>query len=199
MSPANDVPAESAWSLATLDRSAHRITWGLAALGVISGARMLLALVDQPRLGFSAWAATLMGALYQVGAHGLAGVALGALLRLLGRWLSPRERAVEWESQPGVETAGAAAIAVPGAPPAPSPGPSGVAVDLLSEQALAQIRKSVRSGNWDEARSLLDSFARDYQGDPRISSLDQEIQAARNAARDEHMAQLDAARKVKRP
>ena len=43
------------------------------------------------------------------------------------------------------------------------------------------------------------AFARDYQGDPRISSLDQEIQAARNAARDEHMAQLDAARKVNDP
>ena len=65
--------------------------------------------------------------------------------------------------------------------------------------AVAQIRKLVRSGNWDEARSLLDSFARDYQGDPRISSLDQEFQAARNAARDEHMAQLDAARKVNDP
>ena len=86
-----------------------------------------------------------------------------------------------------------------GAPPAPAPGPSGVAVDLLSEQALAQIRKLVRSGNWDEARSLLDSFARDYQGDPRSSSLDQEFQAARNAARDERMAQLDAARKVNDP
>ena len=140
-----------------------------------------------------------MSALYQVGAHGLAGVALGALFRLLGQWTSTRETVSEREREHPVERGPVAATGEYGSLQTPPSSQGGVAFDLLREQAAAEIRKSVRSGNWEEARSRLADFATDHQGDPRISSLEQEIKTARDSARDEHMAQLEAAQKVNDP
>ena len=79
------------------------------------------------------------------------------------------------------------------------PAAAATSTDWLAEQSLAEIRRTIRAGKWDEAAALLDGFSPADLDDPRLSSLRQEIQSAREAARSQYLAQLDAARQVSDP
>jgi len=80
-------------------------------------------------------------------------------------------------------------------PPAAAP----TSTDWLPEQALAEIRRTIRAGKWDEAAALLVGFSPADLDDPRLTSLRQEIESAREAARLHYLAQLNAARQVSDP
>ena len=79
------------------------------------------------------------------------------------------------------------------------PAAAATSTDWLAEQSLAEIRRTIRAGKWDEAAALLDGFSPADLDDPRLSSLRQEIQSAREAARSQYLAQLNAARQVSDP
>jgi hypothetical protein len=185
--------------------AAGTIEWGLPSLGLLSGMRILLSLGQARGAGPAGWVEPFLDFLYVVGAHGMAGLGLGALLRVLGSWVSlqvgngqeqwqrlaPLVDRIEALSSRPVE----AWVGTGGTAPAPAL----TALDRLKEQSLAEIRRSLRAGDWEEAAALFDAFSRDYLNDPRVFSMHAELQAARDAALREHLDQLDAARKVNDP
>lgn len=169
-------------ALARTQRLALLLTWGLPVLGLIHALRRGLDEGDRP------WLA-LLDAAYLFGAYALVGIGLGTLVHILGSWLARRPLAGALSVEAGSVTH----------PPAPATTPALTALDLLKERTMADIRQAIRGAKWDEARELLDAFAIDHLDDPRLGALEQEFQAARNAARDDQMAQLEAARKVNDP
>lgn len=155
-----------------LERTSRLCVWGLPALGMLHAARALLLSPDGPGLA-------VLDALYWIGAYILAGQVLSGVFRILERRLA---------SQP---------LASP-ARSLPLPSPDGAA-GLDKERMLAEIRHAIRGGEWDEAGTLIEGFATDHADDPGLSALRQELQSARESARDNQMAQLEAARKVNDP
>jgi hypothetical protein len=164
--------------LALVDRVSRLLTWGLPLLGLIHAARRMLGGFDRPGLA-------MLDAVYLAGAYALAGVSLGTLAQALGKWLerAPLPRIAVQDQIPAAVSA-----ALPS-----------TALDLLKERLMADIRQAVRGEKWEEARALLDAFATDHIDDSHVAVLHQELQAARDAARNDHMAQLDAAQKVNDP
>lgn len=156
------------------DRIADFVTWGLPALGLIAGARVLAGVGDGP-----GWLGTTLDALYVAAAHGLAGIVLGGLIRASG------ERLIPIPTTPAVP-------ATEGKPPVAN------ATDPLAEHA-AELRRSIQSRDWGRSADILEDLSRDRPGDPRILSLSDELRDARDSALREHTAQLEAARKVNDP
>lgn len=174
ISGADDVGA----ALARIGRVSLILTWGLPFLGLLHAARQAFEEIDRPGLAA-------LDAIYLLGAYILAGIALGTLIHVLGLWLTHQP------SGAGTQVEGLSGTG----PPAPVL----TALDLLRERTIVDIRQAIRKAKWDEARALLDAFATDHVDDPHASVLDQELQTARDAARDDSLAQLDAARQVNDP
>jgi hypothetical protein len=167
-------------TIARIDRASRLITWGLPMLGLCHAARQVAEEIDRPGLA-------VLDAVYLAGAYVLAGFGLGALLNALGRWLALQPISVaRWAE--GFPEAAPSLVA-----------PAQTALDLLKERTTSEIRQAIREGQWEEARTLLDGLATDHQGDPYLTVLHQQLESARVAARDDLMAQLDAARKVNDP
>jgi hypothetical protein len=177
-------------ALARLEQVTRAVTWGLPALGLIHAARQALAEVDRPGLA-------LLDVVYLIGAYTLAGFLVGTLLRVQSRWLQGRQPA----SSVDREALSAASSSAPAQSPIPAhlPLAAGPRLDVPSEEALAEIRQNVHSGKWTEAAVLLDALADGHLEDPRFKALHEELRLARESARDEHLAKLDAARKVNDP
>ena len=197
---------EFASRLAMLDRVALLIGWGLPLLGLMGGTRMLLESTDHAASVPGGWLAGLLGAICMLGTSVLAGLGVSSVLRVLVQWLSLHRQPPKAESQSILGSLAeridqlSERLAEPRSPSAPLP-PAAMATstDWLREQSLAEIRRMIRAGKWDEAAALLDGFSPADLDDPRLSSLRQEIQAAREAARSQHLAQLNAARQVSDP
>jgi hypothetical protein len=181
---------EFARALARLDQVARLVAWGLPVLGLIHAARRVLAAIDRPGLA-------LFDAVYLIGAYTLAGLLVGSLIHAATRWLQVHRSpgGLEHRALVGAASAAQGPSSIPATPPVLD----GTRLDLLKEQTLVEIRRTVRSGKWVEASVLLDALADDHLEDPRVKSLHEELRSARESARDEHMAKLDAARKVNDP
>jgi hypothetical protein len=175
---ANSGADDAGPALARIDRVSLLLTWGLPALGLIHAVRRGLEPGDRP------WLA-LLDALYLLGAYTLFGVGLGTLVQTLRLWLARRPLA-------GALPVEALSVTHP-------PAPALTTLDLLKERTMADIRQAIRSAKWDDARELLDALATDHADDPHISALEHEFQSARDAALNDHLAQLEAARKVNDP
>ena len=161
-----------------LDRVPGLCAWGLLLLGLLHAARAALLERDHPGLA-------LLDAAYLLVGYALAGIVLGHLMRTLETW--PARQAV--------------ASAAPTEPfPATSPPAHSVAaVDPVRGRTLAEIRQAIRSAKWDDARERIEALATDHADDPHLETLNHELQSARDAARDDHKAQLEAARQVNDP
>jgi hypothetical protein len=189
-------------TLLPLDMVGGLIEWGLPALGVLNGARILLTVSQDRAAGLAAWFDSFLGCSYVIGVHTLAGLGLGALLRVVGRW-------VESCAKVGQEPWRLAALGdrieallsrpIEDRAAGGQSSPPVRALDLLKEQSLADFRRSIRAADWKEAGALLDAFSQDYADDPRVPSMHEELQSARESALKEHTAQLDAARSVNDP
>ena len=79
----------------------------------------------------------------------------GPCSALLGRRAARERGVLEPEVRPWSETIDRVAAGGSSGSAGSAPLVRRVAIDLLKEQAVAEIRKSVRSGNWEEARSRL--------------------------------------------
>jgi hypothetical protein len=170
------------------DRAALLLVWGLSALGVISAARVVLGMVNQADSSATDWAMGLLSALYLFGAHAMAGVGLAVFLRVLAEGLTHEVR----PSPLSLPAAGPAFAAV-----APDQTPR--SPEANKEDVVAEIQRSIRTGQWSEAKVLLDAFSDEFPDDPRLVSLEEELQSARSEALESHSAQLDAAQKVNDP
>ena len=141
-----------------------------------------------------------------VGASVLAGLGVSSVLRVLVQWFSLHRQPPEAESQsildllagridPLIERL--AQSRNPFAPP--SSALEATSTESLREQPLAEIRRTIRAGKWDEAAALMEAYSPAELDDPRLSSLRHELQSARETARSEQLAQLMAARQVSDP
>jgi hypothetical protein len=157
-------------------------------LGLVSGTRILLEFAREGTGDILGWANAVLSFLYVVGAHGLAGFVLGTLIRLLARFTLPGGRIEPAVASPAaiLEAGGEAVL-------------SAASLELAKDRALADLRQSIRDRRWEEAGSRFDAFSRDHVNDPRLASLNEELQAARASALRDHSAQLDAARAVNDP
>jgi hypothetical protein len=183
-------------ALAELERAARLIAWGSAALGVVRGLRIVADAFVEGWGAIIPWPLALLDGLFVAGTWALGGFSAGALLRGLGRVLLLRQ------AQRPTSRSGAAPQVEAPAPllEAASLAAPGIGALLeLREQALADVRRAIRTGDWDEAREKLNALAADHVEDARIRRLELEFQSAREAARDEHLSALHAARAVNDP
>ncbi len=63
----------------------------------------------------------------------------------------------------------------------------------------AEIERATKSAAWDEAEALLDRFEADHPDDPTHPALRATLQAARQGAVEERLAEIEAARGVNDP
>jgi hypothetical protein len=170
------------------DRAALLFVLGLSVLGVISGARVVLGMINQADSSATTWATGLLSALYLFLAHAMAGIGLAVFLQVLAGRLAHDVR----PSPHLLPEAGRDLAAV-----APDQTPK--SSEASREDTVAEIRRSIRAGQWSEARLLLDDFSDELPDDTRLSALEEELRSARSEAIESHAAQLDAARKVNDP
>lgn len=206
--PSSSDPAadDLASRLAMLDRVASLIGWGLPLCGLLGGTRVLLESMDHAASVPGGWLAGLLGAICMIALSALAGLGVSAVLRVLVRWFSLHHQPLEAESQAilGLLVDRIDQLsqrsAEPRSPSAPPPAAlDTTSTDWLREQSLAEVRRTIRAGKWDEASAILEGYSPAERADPRLSALREEIQSAREAARSEQLAQLNAARQVSDP
>lgn len=206
--PSSSHPAPDAFAarLAMLDRVALLIGWGLPLLGLMGGTRILLESTDHGASFPGGWLAGLLGAICMMGTTVLAGLGASSVLRVLVQWLSLHRQPPEAESQSILGSLAeridqlSERLAEPRSPSVPlPPALAATSTNWLREQSLAEIRRTIRAGKWDEAAALLDGYSPAELDDPRLAALRQEIQSAQAAARAEQLAQLNAARQVNDP
>src|SRR5271166_1186036 len=206
--PSSSHPAPDAFAarLAMLDRVALLIGWGLPLLGLMGGTRILLESTDHGASFPGGWLAGLLGAICMMGTTVLAGLGASSVLRVLVQWLSLHRQPPEAETQSILGSLAeridqlSERLAEPRSLSVPlPPALAATSTNWLREQSLTEIRRTIRVGKWDEAAALLDGYSPAELDDPRLSALRQEIQSAREAARSEQLAQLNAARQVNDP
>ena len=190
--PSSSHPAPDAFAarLAMLDRVALLIGWGLPLLGLMGGTRILLESTDHGASFPGGWLAGLLGAICMMGTTVLAGLGASSVLRVLVQWLSLHRQPPEAESQSILGSLAeridqlSERLAEPRSPSVPlPPALAATSTNWLREQSLAEIRRTIRAGKWDEAAALLDGYSPAELDDPRLSALRQEIQSAQAAAR----------------
>ncbi len=71
--------------------------------------------------------------------------------------------------------------------------------DDLKAQQLAGCSQAIRSSQWAEAESIVQTFNDAHPGDPESTRLTEELAEAKNVARQELLTKLDAARQVNDP
>jgi hypothetical protein len=206
--PSSSQPAadDLASRLARLDRVALLIGWGLPLLGLLAGTRMLLESTDHAASVPGGWLAGLLEAICTIGISVLAGLGVSSVLRVQVQWYSLHRQPLETESQSILGLLAeridqlSEQLAETRTLSAPLPAASETtSTDWLREQSLAEIRRIIRAGKWDEATAILVGYSPAELADPRLSSLRKEIQSTREAARSERLAQLKAARQVSDP
>lgn len=69
----------------------------------------------------------------------------------------------------------------------------------LRAQHVVEIRHAIRTGAWSDAEALLGDFAEAHPGDHDTARLNDELARTRQAAREEALARLDAARAANDP
>src|SRR5271166_2292618 len=182
------------------------IGWRLPLLGLLGGTRILLESTDHGASVPGGWLAGLLGAICMMGTTVLAGLGASSVLRVLVQWLSLHRQPPEAESQSILGSLAeridqlSERLAEPRSPSVPlPPALAATSTNWLREQSLAEVRRTIRAGKWDEATALLDGYSPAEIDDPRLAALRQEIQSARVAARSEQLAQLNAARQVNDP
>jgi hypothetical protein len=180
----------SAWRmmLKEPDRAALLLVCGLSVLGLISAARIVLGMISQADSSATDWAMGLLSALYRFLAHAMAGIGFAAFLQVLAGRLAHDVRPFALPLPEARRDSAAAA---------PEPSPKSLVASR--EDTVAEIRRSIRAGQWSEARLLLDAFSDELPDDTRLFSLEEELRSARSEAIESHAAQLDAARRVNDP
>ncbi len=180
---------EFAARLAVLDRVALLIGWGVAALGFIGAARMLVESGDSAASLPGGRLAGVLGAICMLGSTILAGLGVSSTLRVLVQWLSLDQLQREGDRATQLPTS-SAHFSLGAAAAAPNPD---------REESLADVRRALRSREWDEAAALLDAYSTTGSDDPRLALLRKQMESAKEAVRTEQLAQLDAARQVSDP
>ena len=179
------------------------ITWGSPALGLIAGARLCSGPGDARRAGFTGLGGPPAGALYG-----------GRLMDWPGRPSGALFRASAAGSTPDAPQRSRVDPRIPRGPGDRPPGATGgtAPLDRCRRRRRPQPHRpaegTVRGGrptvdpggDWSRGPVAARCFSRDHPDDSRIPSLYEELQAAQDARRrDDHLAQLDAARKVNDP
>jgi hypothetical protein len=140
-------------------------------------------------------------------AFGLGGLVVAALVRALGAWAESRSRADRGAYLPA-ELLLRAISSPPPAPDIPSPlVPAGAAQERTGEEdrvatsatRLAEVRRLIREGAWDEAREGVRAFRSASPDDPRGAEVSEELEGAKRAALERLEAELKAARGVNDP
>jgi len=179
-----------------LDQAGRWVTWGGPALGMLAGIRALILVIATGQASRGEWLVGLLDLAFLVIAWTLAGVTAGALIRILGQGLQRRleQFAVV---PPGVMMPTGPSGHTP-LTPAASPSPV-TALELLRDETFAEIRRAIRTKQWDEAREKLSTMTEDLVDDSRLNILQRELENAVESARVEHLADLEAARAVNDP
>lgn len=189
-------------------RAALVLTWGFPAIGLVQAARLLVVMLRAPSPGLLSWADCLLEMTSTIGVYALAGVGIGALFRLLEQWLMASMIAARGADQIApaslekrLDLLAAQSHAQEGAEFSPEPAEQTLkpAEDVRREGMIAELRQAIRSAKWDVAEAHLAALRSDYGDDPRLAAQQNELQTARSKARDEYLAQLDAAQKVGDP
>ena len=134
------------------------LSWGYFVLGVISGARVVLGMINQADSSAMTWATGLLSALYVFLAHAMAGIGFAVFLQVLAGRLAHDVR----PSPLFLPEAGHDLAAV-------APDQTSKSSEASREDSVAEIRRSIRAGQWSEARLLLDDFADELPDDTRLS------------------------------
>ncbi|QEH33495.1 hypothetical protein OJF2_19970 [Aquisphaera giovannonii] len=187
-----------------LDPASRAIAYGLPGLGLVLALRAVLLGLAGGLLSPILLAVVVCDATFVAGAYALAGMVLAALVRAVGDWLSDTRNSA---TAPVTTAAAPGPSSVLDSPPAPaSPTDQPVPVDdepaPTPKVALAptgSIRRSIVGRNWDEAENLLFDLEAESPEDPRLDALREELRLAQEAARDEHLLQIGAAREVNDP
>jgi hypothetical protein len=184
-------------------RTSTFVSWGLLALGIVAGLERVvsLAIDGDPKSG--SWGRACAGAVFSILAYGLAGLAWAALARMTAAAIS------EYLDRVASASADLLALAARGVADldriadilADGRGPQ-MQIDqtaLDRTNRLDEIRRAIRTSQWAHAQSLLGAFAAEFPDDSRQPALESELHQARHNARQQHSANLEAAREVNDP
>jgi hypothetical protein len=187
-----------------LQAAAPWVQTGICLVGLLLGVERIGALLGGRAPGpDGAGLHAVVGALAILIASGVAGLAAGRVLSALARFVDAQYRRAEAVAR-GVawceESLGPALVRLaerleaPGVAAgagAPQPG------DPRSE--LAELRRAIAGREWALAEGLVRDFAANYPAHPAAGRLGGELAAGREAATQELMARLDAAREANDP
>jgi hypothetical protein len=172
-------------------------------LGVFCALERLLPLAAKSGTTASEWVRASAGAGFALLAFGVAGIGVAVLLNAtaaaitayLNRLAELTARTVDLGSQ-----AVASLERIAGSLNEPER-PRATSKESTARRArsLVEIQDALRGAHWAEAETLLNAFAAEYPDDPETAALRDALEDARHDARQEHLAQLDAARQVNDP
>jgi hypothetical protein len=187
----------------SLERFARWVQWGLLAAGCLAASRDVAALAAAGNLTPGAWLRVLAHGALVLLCYTFAGWGLAAFTRYTIAVVSEHlERAAEiadllaGERQLGFELLEriARSLEEHGAP--------GAGPDLSNvprSRAVAEIERATRGASWSEAERLLAELDTGYPDDPATATLKDQLATARDLARSEQLAELEAAREVNDP
>ncbi len=197
---------EFASRLSRLDQVARLIGWGLPLLSLVAAVRIMLEAGDPSSTVPGGRPGAALGAVWVLGISLLTAAAVSSSLRLIAQWFALAQRRLEEESLPSLRLLAERIgqlnerlAQLPGSSAATSPTEPASPTDWSIEQALADARWALRSGNWDDAAALLREYSSSAPDDPKLALLNEEIETAREGARSKQLAELDAARQVNDP
>ncbi len=164
------------------DRAATWILAGSLAMGALLALRIAL---SNGAFDVLSWIDVLCRAGYAIIAHGLAGLALAALVRALGVWAwTAAERPRE---QPRGELSTS------------TESPRGDASAKAGDEELAAVRRSIELGEWDAADELIRRLTAERPDDHRVTALADDLRRAKLAVGRRWTEELRAAREVNDP
>jgi hypothetical protein len=196
-------PDAVASALRSLERVATCVQWGLLATGCLAASRDAALVWRDGTFPEESW----IGLAAQVGVtiscYGLAGWGLAASMRftaaVVGEYLARTttfsnalgedcHRLILVLDQIAKTVDRAGGLAAGGAVP-----------DAARQRAVAEIERVTRGASWSEAERLLAEFEAGYPDDPASAVLLAQLGQARDKARSDQLAELEAARNVNDP
>jgi hypothetical protein len=179
----------------------YRAGWVLAAIGLLVGVVSVVERAVQVTSPTS-WVAVLLRAGLWTGGCALAGCSVAALTRMGGSvciaYLFGAKHDVEMLSFQAAQTIALLERITRVVEERHALG-SLDPVDVEKAKARAEIERATRSAAWEEAEALLSRFEVDHADDTMLTGLRGALQAARQSAAQERLAELEAARAVNDP
>jgi hypothetical protein len=195
---------ESAYgACARFARASNLVAWGLLTLGVVTGFGRVLPLAFDNESRAGAWISAWVDAVFSVLAYGLAGLSVAAVTTMTAAAICEYLQRVAQASEDllaivrrGVDQLDRIAhVLSRGGGPQWHPDPA--ALDRVHK--LDEIRHAIRISQWTLAQSLVSAFAAEFPDDSQHSVVEAELKQARDHAREQHLAKLEAAREVNDP